>query len=123
MVADMIIRADKCSTFGMKKAPAKSVLFFPKLIVNKTLIPTIGNEKSFCYLGRYFNYEITNNEHKLELVSLLTDPNEGNRSEAVTSEKQDSPLQSLRYLTIATIQLKTWISQNLETVFKQYIRK
>ena len=28
--------------------------------------------KSFCYLGRYFDYEMTNNEHKSQLVALIT---------------------------------------------------
>jgi hypothetical protein len=93
----MIIRVDKCSTFGIIKALTKSVQYLPKLIINKSIIPAIENGKSFCYLGRYFNYEMTNNEHKSELVSLLTDlMKEIHRSEAITSEKQDSPLQSLR---------------------------
>ena len=70
--SDMIIRVDKCSTFGIKKALTKSIQYFPKLIINNSLIPAIELGKSFCYLGRYFDFEMTNNEHKLELVSLIT---------------------------------------------------
>ena len=69
----MIIRVDKCSPFGIKKALTKSVQYLPKLTINKFIIPAIESGKSLCYLGRYFSYEMTNNEHKSELVSLLTD--------------------------------------------------
>ena len=68
----MIIRVEKCRTFGIKKALTKSVQYLPKLIINNSIIPAIESGESFCYLGRYFNYEMTNNEHKSELVSLLT---------------------------------------------------
>ena len=37
----MIIRVDKCSTFGIKKAITKSVQYLPKLLINNNLIPTI----------------------------------------------------------------------------------
>ena len=69
---DMIIRVDKCSTFGIRKALTKSVQYLPKLIINNCLIPAIEIGKSFCYLGRYFDFEMTNKEHKLELVAPIT---------------------------------------------------
>ena len=37
-------------------------------------------------------------KHKLELVSLLTSRNEGNRYQAITSEKQDSTLHCVQEL-------------------------
>ena len=39
--ANMIIRVDKCSTFGIKKASTSSVQYLPKLILNHDLIPTV----------------------------------------------------------------------------------
>ena len=68
----MIIRVDKCCTFGIKKSLTKSVQYLPKLIIKNSIIPVIEMGKSFCYLGRYFDYEMSDNKHKLELVSLLT---------------------------------------------------
>ena len=124
----MIIRVEKCRTFGIKKALTKSVQYLPKLIINNSIIPAIESGESFCYLGRYFNYEMTNNEHKSELVSLLT---------GLMKEIDLKPLHPRnkillysRYVlskfswhfTITSIQ-KTWISENLDTVFKQNIRK
>ena len=68
--SDMIIRVDKCSTFAIKKAFTKSVQYLPKLIINNSLTRVIEIGKSFCYLGRYFDYEVSDDKHKLELVSL-----------------------------------------------------
>ena len=126
--SDMIIRVDKCSTFGIKKALAKSVQYLPKLINNKSIIPAVESGKLFCYLGRYFDYEMTNNEHKSELISLLTDLMK--EIDLKPLHPKNKILLYSRYVlsklswhfTIASIQ-KTWISENLDSVFKQYIRK
>ncbi|CAB4005201.1 Hypothetical predicted protein, partial [Paramuricea clavata] len=45
--ANMIIRVDKCSSFGIKKRSSKSIQYQPKLFVNNQLIPRIE-------LGEYF---------------------------------------------------------------------
>ena len=65
--SDMIIRVDKCSTFGIKKAITKSVQYLPKLL----LIPNITVGESFKYLGRYFDFHMSNDNHKTELTILL----------------------------------------------------
>ena len=67
--SDMIIRVDKCSTFGIKKATTKSIQFLPKLLINNRLIPKINIGESFQYLGRYFDFEMSNNNHKEELTT------------------------------------------------------
>ena len=48
----MIIRVDKCVTFGMKKITTKSVHYQPKLLINSQLVPCVSNSNSFEYLGR-----------------------------------------------------------------------
>ena len=40
----------------------------PKLFVNNEQIPALKNNESFKYLGRYFNFEMDNEEHKKELL-------------------------------------------------------
>ena len=37
--SNMIIRVDKCSTFGIRKLCTKSVPYLPKLLINGVLIP------------------------------------------------------------------------------------
>ena len=66
------MRLDKCSTFGIMKAVSKSIQFLPKLI-NYTLVPRIKIGESFKYLGRYFDFDMTNEAHKLELSTVLED--------------------------------------------------
>ena len=124
----MIVRVDKCSTFGIKKAITKSVQYLPKLLINNAVIPAIELGKSFCYLGRYFDYEMTNNEHKLELISLLT--NLMKKIDLTPLHRKNNILLYNRYvlsklswhLTITSIS-KTWISENLDSLFTQYVRK
>ena len=69
----MIIRVDKCSTFGIKKAISKSVQCLPKLLINNRLIPTVKIGESFEYLGRYFDFNMSNDKHKVELTTLVNE--------------------------------------------------
>ena len=124
----MIIRVDKCSTFGIKKAFTKSVQYLPKLIINNCLISVIKIGKSFCYLGRYFDYEMSDDKHKLELASLLT--NQKKEIDVKPLHPKKKILLYSRYvlpklywhLTVTSIS-KTWISENPDSIFVQYIHK
>ena len=69
--AGMIIRVDKCITFGVKKATIKSIQYQPKLFINNELIPRVDNVDSFKYLGRYFEFDMTNSMHKSKLTAEL----------------------------------------------------
>ena len=71
--ANMIIRVDKCSTFGIKKQLTKSIQYLPKLFVNKHLVPRTEMGKSFRYLGRYFDFNMSDEEHKSELLDMFND--------------------------------------------------
>ena len=42
----------------------------PKLFVNNEQIPALRNNESFKYLGRYFNFEMDNEERKKELLDI-----------------------------------------------------
>ena len=68
--SNMIIRVDKCCTFGIKKALTKSIQYLPKLLINNQLIPTTRLGENFQYLGRYFNFNMSDEKHKSELTSL-----------------------------------------------------
>ena len=126
--SDMIIRVDKCSTFGIKKAFTKSVQYLPKLIRNNSLIPVIEIGKSFCYLGRYFDYEMSDDEQKLELVSLLSSQMKEiylkplhPKNKILLYSRYVLPKLSW-HLTITSIS-KTWVAENLDSIFVQYIGK
>ena len=53
--ASMLIRVDKCITFGIKKFSTSSLQFQPKLFINSKIVPPVRNGESFKYLGRFFN--------------------------------------------------------------------
>ena len=69
--ADMIIRVDKCHSFGMKKVGSSSRQYKPKLYINNELIPVIEINESFKYLGRHFDYSMSNQEHKDNLCDTV----------------------------------------------------
>ena len=68
----MIIRVDKFSTFGNKKNLTKSIQFLPKLLISNCLIPHVEIGKSFRYLGRHFDFNMSDEEHKFEVCDALT---------------------------------------------------
>ena len=43
--------------------------FHPKLFVNNEIIPPVKQDEYFTYLGRHFDYKMTNNQHKDDLLS------------------------------------------------------
>ena len=67
----MIIRVDKCITFGEKKSTTKSIQYQPKLFINNQMIPCVDNGDSLKYLGRYFDFGMTNTMHKSKLTVEL----------------------------------------------------
>ena len=126
--ADMIVRVDKCSTFGIKKVASKSVQYLPKLIINNILVPCIKIGESFTYLGRYFDFEMTNQSHTLDLSTAI---------EEMMSDIDQKPLHPKnklliynRYVlskiswhfTVADLS-KTWVSETIGSLALHYIRK
>ena len=116
----MIIRVDKCSTFGIRKTLTKSVQYLPKLLINNKLIPTTEIGESFRYLGKYFDFGMSDEKHKEELITLLED---------IMADIDLKPLHPKnkillysRYLlsklswhfTVASLS-KTWVAENIDT--------
>ncbi len=124
----MVIRVEKCSTFGIKKALTKSVQYLPKLLIKNDLIPTVKIGESFEYLGRFFDFDMSNQEHKSKLISLIDE---------LMSDIDLKPLHPKnkvllysRYVlskifwhfTVATIS-RTWVTENVDSLINKYIRK
>ena len=110
--ADMIIRVDKCHSFGIKKSGTSSKQFQPKLFVNNEFIPPVKQEEYFRYLGRHFDYKMTNNQHKEDLLSHTKDMMKrtddlplhpkNNNSMYYLNEAGISPLQILTLLGLSS---------------------
>ena len=109
----MIIIVDKCSTFGIRKLCTKSVQYLPKLFINGVLIPFVEMGESFRYLGHFFDFNMSNDQHMSELSSLV-------QKLLLYSRYVLSKLSW--HFTIANIS-KTWITEHLDSVVNGYIRK
>ena len=126
--SNMFIRVEKCSTFGIKKAATKSVQYLPKLIINSVLIPTVKIGESFNYLGRYFNFNMSDDVHKSEISSLMEDLMSNIDSKPL--HPKNKLLLYSRYVfsklswhfTVSNIS-QTWIKENIDSVVNSYIRR
>ena len=126
--SDMIIRVDKCSTFGIKKAITKSVQYLPKLLISNQLIPKITIGESFQYLGRYFDFHMSNDNHKTELTTLFNELMTDIDSKPL--HPKNKLLLYRRYVlsklawhfTVATLS-KTWVTENIDSIANKYIRR
>ena len=124
----MIIRVDKCSTFGIKKAITKSVQYLPKLLISNQLIPKITIGESFQYLGRYFDFHMSNDNHKTELTTLFNELMTDIDSKPL--HPKNKLLLYSRYVlsklawhfTVATLS-KTWVTENIDPIANKYIRR
>ena len=126
--SDMIIRVDKCSTFGIKKAITKSVQYLPKLLISNQLIPKITIGESFQYLGRYFDFHMSNENHKTELTTLFNELMTDIDSKPL--HPKNKLLLYSRYVlsklawhfTVATLS-KTWVTENIDSIANKCIRR
>ena len=124
----MIIKVEKCHSFGMKNYQTKFVQIKPKLYLNNKLINTVKIDESFVYLVRYFDSNMTNKDHKFVLLSKTNDL--VNTIDELSLYSKNKILLYQRYvlskiswhLTVADI-LITWVKQNLDNIASKFIRQ
>ena len=125
--ADMLIRLDKCHSFGMKKNNTKSVQYSPKVYINNELVKSIKDGESFLYLGRHYDFDMSENDHKKELTESLKTFMEKIDGLDVHPKNKLSIYQ--RYvlskiswhLTVTNISI-TWVKENLDNMVRNYVR-
>ena len=69
----MIIRVAKCKTFGVAKIRSTAKQIYPKLFVNGEIITALKENESFKCLGRYYNFDMSNENHIKILIEELED--------------------------------------------------
>ena len=124
----MIIRVDKCSTFGIKKHSSKSIQYQPKLFISHLLVPRIEIGECFRYLGRYFDFNMSNKKHQSEICDLFGDII--SKIDELPLHPQNKILLYSRYLlskiswdlTITDIS-QTWVCESLDCIATKYFRK
>ena len=70
---NMIICVDKCKTFGVVKIGSTTKQICPKLFVNGEIITALKENESFKYLDRYYNFDMSNENHKKILIEEVED--------------------------------------------------
>ena len=124
----MIIRVDKCKTFGMANIGSQWKQYLPKLFLNNELVPQVKLEESFTYLGRHFNYAMDDAEHKSHIQErtneILQDIDKlpFHPRHKIALYKSYLLSQISWGLTVANIGL-TWVKNNLDNVVWLYLRR
>ena len=124
--SNMIIRVDKCCTFGIKKALTKSIQYLPKLLINNQLIPTTRLGENFQYLGRYFNFNMSDEKHKSELTSLVEELMAYIDSKPLHPKNKillysQYVLSKLSWHFTVTGLSKTWVIENIDSVQREQL--
>ena len=124
----MIIRVDKCITFGIKKFATESAQFQPKLFINNDPVPFVKHGESFNYLGRFFNNDMKNQEHKDHLTSSLREMLKVIDSLKIHPRNKillfnQYILSKLSWdLTVANLP-ETWVCENLDQLVTKFFRQ
>ena len=125
--SEMLIRVDKCHTFGIKKVKTAAKQIKPKLYINNKVIPPVEIEDSFTYLGRHFNFSMSGKDHEKSILNKV------NENMAIIDKLPLHPKNKLkiyhRYLlakiswdlTVAGI-TQTWLKNNVDNIISKYVR-
>ena len=124
----MIIRVDKCTTFGIRKSSTASIQYLPKLFINQVIVPTVDIGKSLKYLGRFFNFSMDNIDCMSEVLQLVTDLM--SKLDEIPCHPKNKLLLYRRFVlsklswhfTIADLG-KTWIAENIDNLVSKYSRQ
>ena len=122
------IQVDKCSSFGIKKVRTKSVQYLPKVLINNQRIPVIDIGGNVQYLDRYFSFDMSEDQYKSELTSLMKE---------LMSDIDSKPLHPKNkillysryvlpkiswHLMVSSLS-KTWVTETIDSLVNSYIRK
>lgn len=123
----MMIRTDKCHTFGMRKKDGKSEQFLPRLTIDNEIIPQVALNGDFKYLGKIYDFECKNTKTKEHLLKKLTNLLQSIDKLDTTAQwklqilRRFVPSQLTFDLRIYDISL-TWIESSLDSLIIEAVR-
>ena len=69
----MTIKASKRHSFGMYKEGTTSIQYNSKLYLDNILVPPVKPDDCFTYLGRHFDFKMTDDKNKSDLIDTVTE--------------------------------------------------
>ena len=124
----MKIKVDKCVAFGLKKFSTRSMQFQPKLFINKEIVPSVKSRETFRYLGRYFNFEMDDEDHKVQIESCLLGMLQRIDSFTILPSNKlllyhHWVLSKLSWSLTVTNLSKTWVVENVDSITTRFVCK
>ena len=122
----MTIKASKCHSFGICKKGTTSTQYKPKLYLDNALVPPVKLDDCFIYLGRHFDFKMSDDKHKSELIETVTDQIE------ITDKLPLHPKTKLKlyqqwtlskiswHLTVTKMS-NTWVKNKIDAIVSRYI--
>ena len=68
----LIVRVEKCKTFGVRKTKTTSIQYKPYLKICNEMVPQVEINDRFKYLGKEFSYDMTTDFVEAELKEDMT---------------------------------------------------
>ena len=99
----------------------------PKVYINNVLVKALKEDEAFLYLGRHFDFSMSDQEHKTELTSKLKEYMD--KIDTLDIHPRNKILIYQKYilgkiswhLTVTSIS-STWIKENLDNMVSNYVR-
>ena len=70
----MTIKASKYHSFSICKKDTTSTQYKPKLSLDDALVPPVKLDDNFTCLRNHFDFKISDDKHKRELIETINDP-------------------------------------------------
>ena len=125
--SEMTVEASRCHSFGICKKGTTSTQYKPKLYLDNALVPPANVDDCFTYLGSHFDFKMSDNKHKSELIETITDQIEIidklplHPKNKLKLYKQWTLSKVSWYLTVTKVS-NTWIKNNIDNTVSRYIR-
>lgn len=125
--ADMKIRIDKCTAFGMRKFNNAYKQYEPFVTIQNEQMPVVQEGESFKYLGKVYNAD-----NDLSIAKVSTKENLETMLKAISNLciKAQLKIKILHLIAFPKLSFTlksynfpaTWITQELDSVVRKYVR-
>ena len=125
--SDMLVRVDKCHSFGIRKKGSIAAQYKPKLYIDNKLVSPTGIDEHFTYLGRHFDFKMSDLKHKENLISTVTEQlSTIDRLPLHPRNKlllyQCYTLSKISWDMTVTNITSTWMKNNVDNLVSRYIK-